>query len=123
MQPVVPAGSGPTLEDVRSVSIVSVPSYPRGPVALSSSGRVAARKLRDFLYRFALEEEPHYRVALDELGEPPLPCPMDVSEWWAMFDRLVDEHPFTRLGATCVLENIGRERERSVTRSSTPRRF
>ncbi len=71
-----------------------------------------ARKntLREFLFKFGLEEEPHYKVAevdLLRLGEQPLPCPMDVSMWWAYFDQIVEQRPFVRLGATCVLENLG----------------
>lgn len=71
-----------------------------------------ARKntLREFLFKFGLEEEPHYKVAevdLQRLGEQPLPCPMDVSMWWAYFDQIVEHRPFVRLGATCVLENLG----------------
>lgn len=68
------------------------------------------RPLREFLFTFALEEEPHYKVAeidLERLGEAPLPCPLDVALWWAYFDRIVEERPFVRLGATCVLENLG----------------
>lgn len=66
--------------------------------------------LREFLFKFGLEEEPHYRVAevdLDRMGEKPLPCPLDVSLWWAYFDQIVEHRPFVRLGATCVLENLG----------------
>ncbi len=68
------------------------------------------RSLRDFLYRFALEEEPHFEVArhdLEHLGVTPLPCPLDVKLWWTFFDRIVSTRPFVRLGATCVLENLG----------------
>lgn len=66
--------------------------------------------LREFLFRFGLEEEPHYKVAevdLERMGEKPLPCPLDVSMWWAYFDQIVEHRPFVRLGATCVLENLG----------------
>ncbi len=66
--------------------------------------------LREFLFKFGLEEEPHYKVAevdLQRLGEKPLPCPVDVSMWWAYFDQIVEQRPFVRLGATCVLENLG----------------
>lgn len=66
--------------------------------------------LREFLFKFGLEEEPHYKVAevdLQRLGEKPLPCPVDVSMWWAYFDQIVECRPFVRLGATCVLENLG----------------
>jgi hypothetical protein len=67
-------------------------------------------RLREFLFKFALEEEPHYRVAevdLERMGQSPLPCPLDVSLWWAYFDQIVESRPFVRLGATCVLENLG----------------
>lgn len=73
----------------------------------SMTGR---RSLRDFLYRFALEEEPHFEVArhdLENMGQLPLPCPLDVKLWWAYFDQVVQVRPFVRLGATCVLENLG----------------
>ncbi len=77
----------------------------------AAHGSLARRKpLRDFLYRFALEEEPHYLVAQDDLanlGETPLPCPLDVTLWQAYFLRESAERPFVRLGATCVLENLG----------------
>lgn len=66
--------------------------------------------LREFLFKFGLEEEPHYKVAevdLQRMGERPLPCPLDVSMWWAYFDQIVEHRPFVRLGATCVLENLG----------------
>jgi hypothetical protein len=68
------------------------------------------RKLRDFLYKFALEEEPHFDIArhdLENLGVEPLPCILDVKLWWAYFDQVVQTRPFVRLGATCVLENLG----------------
>jgi hypothetical protein len=68
------------------------------------------KRLREFLFKFGLEEESHYRVAevdLDRMGEQPLPCPLDVSLWWAYFDQIVEQRPFVRLGATCVLENLG----------------
>lgn len=67
-------------------------------------------RLRQFLFKFALEEEPHYRVAevdLQRMGESPLPCPLDVSLWWAYMDRIVEVRPFVRLGAATVLENLG----------------
>ena len=68
------------------------------------------RSLRDFLFRFALEEEPHYKVAefdLRNMGLTPLPMLLDVALWWSYFDRVVEERPFIRLGAVCVLENLG----------------
>jgi hypothetical protein len=68
------------------------------------------RRLREFLFDFALEEEPHYEIArqdLEALGCVPLPCPLDVTLWWAHFKDVIPRHPFRRLGATCVLENLG----------------
>jgi hypothetical protein len=68
------------------------------------------RVLRDFLYGFGLEEEPHFDIArkdLEHLGTSPLPCPLDVTLWWSFFDEIVTQRPFVRLGATCVLENLG----------------
>jgi hypothetical protein len=62
------------------------------------------RKLRDFLYKFALEEEPHFDIArhdLANMGYEPLPCPLDVQLWWAFFDKIVVTRPFVRL------ENLG----------------
>jgi hypothetical protein len=73
----------------------------------SLSGR---RRLREFLFAFALEEEPHYEIArqdLEALGRAPLPCPLDVTLWWAHFNEVIPRQPFRRLGATCVLENLG----------------
>jgi len=67
------------------------------------------RRLREFLYRFANEEELHYLVAandLDKLGLNPLPMPFDVELWHAYFRSIVNERPFVRLGAATVLENI-----------------
>jgi hypothetical protein len=67
------------------------------------------RRFRDFLYNFALEEEPHYLIAakdLENLGLKPGECPLDVKLWWAFFDTQVYTKPFIRLGATCILENI-----------------
>lgn len=68
------------------------------------------RPLREFLFRFGLEEEPHYRVAaadLRALGAELLPPPIEVELWWSYFDRIVPTRPFLRLGATAVLENLG----------------
>lgn len=71
---------------------------------------VKHRKLRDFLYNFGLEEEPHYLLAkkdLKDLGHEPLPIPLDVKLWKGYFARICSEQPFIRLGGTCVLESIG----------------
>jgi Iron-containing redox enzyme len=71
---------------------------------------IGRRKLRDFLYRFAIEEEPHYQIAADDLralGTTPLAAPLDVRLWHAYFESILATRPFVRLGATCVLENLG----------------
>lgn len=68
------------------------------------------RKLRDFLYNFGLEEEPHYLLAqkdLKDLSHEPLTVPLDVKLWKGYFARICGEQPFIRLGGTCVLESIG----------------
>lgn len=67
-------------------------------------------RLREFLIAFGIEEEPHYRIAqkdLENLSQELLPIPLDVKLWWAYFDSIIDSHPFVRLGATCILENLG----------------
>ena len=80
-------------------------------LAIAGHPSLAGRRvLRDFLYRFGLEEEPHFDIArhdLENMGSEPLPCPLDVRLWWAYFDSVVQTRPFVRLGATCVLENLG----------------
>lgn len=75
-----------------------------------TSRSVRKEKLRQFLFSFALEEEPHFKVAesdLRNMGLTPMKMPLDVALWWAYFDRIVEEKPFVRLGTTCVLENLG----------------
>ena len=67
-------------------------------------------RFRDFLYRFGSEEEPHFEVAardLTALDQKLLPAPLDVQLWWAFFDSVIDVRPCLRLGASCILENIG----------------
>jgi hypothetical protein len=67
-------------------------------------------KLREFLVAFALEEEMHYRIAardIENLNQTLLPIPLDVKLWWAYFDSIIYSRPFVRLGATCILENLG----------------
>jgi hypothetical protein len=67
------------------------------------------RPLRRFLFDFANEEEQHYLVAAGDLRRMDLPLldePLDVTLWHAHFRAIVDEHPFLRLGAACVLENL-----------------
>jgi hypothetical protein len=77
----------------------------------ASHPSLARRKpLREFLFKFALEEEPHYMVAkkdLENMGIEPLPIPAETEIWWAYFNSIIFEKPLIRLGATCVLENIG----------------
>lgn len=76
----------------------------------SSPALAKHRKLRDFLYKFGLEEEPHYLLAkkdLKDLGFEPLPIPLDVKLWKGYFSRVCSEQPFIRIGGTCVLESIG----------------
>jgi hypothetical protein len=67
------------------------------------------RNLREFLYRFANEEELHYLVAAKDLaafGTAPLPINIDVELWHAYFRSVMHERPFVRLGAAAVVENI-----------------
>ena len=68
------------------------------------------RKLREFLCNFANEEEPHFLIArndLEKMGLQPLPMPLDVALWQSYFHDRNSSRPFHRLGATCVLENLG----------------
>jgi hypothetical protein len=67
-------------------------------------------KLREFLVAFGMEEELHYKIAckdLEHLGQSVLPIPLYVKLWWAYFDAVITSRPLVRLGATCVLENLG----------------
>ncbi|WAL61496.1 hypothetical protein [Thermocoleostomius sinensis] len=67
-------------------------------------------KLREFLVAFGLEEEMHYKIAckdLENLGYDVLPVPLDVKLWWTYFDSVIHSRPLVRLGATCILENLG----------------
>jgi hypothetical protein len=76
----------------------------------SHSSLAPKPKLREFLVNFGFEEELHYRIAekdLENLGQSLLPAPLDVKLWWAYFDSVIDARPFVRLGATCILENLG----------------
>lgn len=79
-------------------------------MAIAANPRTAKKKnLRKWLIQFAQEEEFHYEIAradLQELGVDPLPIPFDTQLWWNHFDSLLQGHPFIRLGATCILENI-----------------
>ena len=78
--------------------------------ALAANSKLGKKPgLRDWLLQFGKEEEYHYLVAasdLKELGEKVSECPLDVKLWWLYFDTVLQTHPFQRLGATCILENI-----------------
>ena len=78
--------------------------------AMAANPAMAAKKsLRRFLLNFGDEEETHFQIAqkdIENLGQEILPVNLDVRLWWAFFDRIVNESPFIRLGATCILENI-----------------
>lgn len=76
----------------------------------SHSSLATKGKLREFLIAFGIEEEMHYRIAkkdLENLGQSLAPMPLDVKLWWAYFDSIIDTRPLVRLGATCILENLG----------------
>ena len=83
----------------------------RALLRVAASARLAKkRKLRDFLFKFALDEEPHFLLAesdLKALGENTAPQPLESAIWWAYFNSTLDTEPFQRLGGTCILENIG----------------
>ena len=77
---------------------------------VASHTEMSSRKsLRNFLVEFGDQEEQHYLIAkrdLENLQQELLePC-LDVQIWWRYFDAVVQERPFLRLGATCILENI-----------------
>jgi len=87
--------------------------------AAAHSDLVRKKRLRKFLFDFANEEEQHYLVAandLAKLGLPLLEEPFDVLLWHVYFRSLVDEHPFLRLGAASVLENLSGGSARHITR-------
>jgi hypothetical protein len=70
---------------------------------------VHKKALREFLVKFALEEESHFEIALRDLknlGREPGESPVPIKIWWAYFDSVVSSKPFLRLGATCILENV-----------------
>lgn len=79
--------------------------------AIASHSSLSTKpRLREFLIAFGLEEEPHYRIAqkdIEHLSQELLPIPLDVKLWWTYFDSIINSRPFVRLGATCVLENLG----------------
>lgn len=66
-------------------------------------------KLKKFLIQFGNEEELHYAIAekdLKNLNADVGEAPLDTKLWWAYFDKVVQDRPLIRLGATCILENI-----------------
>lgn len=82
---------------------------------------VRKKALRKFLFDFANEEEQHYLVAAGDLARMNLPVlaePFDVTLWHAYFRSVVDERPFIRLGAACVLENLAGGDAREETRAA-----
>lgn len=78
--------------------------------AVAGNARLMNYKgLREFLVRFAHEEELHYLLAqkdLEHLGEPLQECPKEVVVWRRFYESTMEEYPFWRLGATVILENI-----------------
>lgn len=71
---------------------------------------ISKGKLREFLVAFGMEEELHYKIAckdIENLGHKVLPVPLYVKLWWSYFDSVIESRPLVRLGATCVLENLG----------------
>jgi len=83
------------------------------------------KSFRNFLIKFAIEEENHFLLAQKDLhntGGEIGPIPLDVKLWWSYFDTIVDTSPMIRLGATCVLENIASfaKDEIKATMQNTP---
>jgi hypothetical protein len=78
-------------------------------IAAAHPDIVVRKGLRDFLMKFGIEEEPHFQIAqkdLQNMKRTPEAKPFDVHVWWMFFDSIINERPFIRLGATCVLENL-----------------
>lgn len=78
--------------------------------AAAAHPELASRKsLRKFLLNFGDEEESHYLIAkkdLENANLPLYPANLDVKLWWSYFNSIIEDRPFVRLGATCILENI-----------------
>lgn len=67
------------------------------------------RKLRDFLYRFANDEELHHQAVAQDLlalGLTPSAISADVELWHGYFRSIVGERPFVKLGAAAILQTI-----------------
>jgi len=70
--------------------------------------------LRKFLFNFALEEEKHFLIALNDIKNSNAilhSICLDTQLWKNFFDKKIITNPFLRLGATCILENITSESE------------
>ncbi len=83
-------------------------------------------RLREFLVRFAFEEELHFKIAekdLENMGRKPHPITLDTRLWWSFFDGEVRERPLVRLGATCILENITTEGSAVIDRILSASRY
>ena len=68
------------------------------------------KKLRQFLVRFAWEEEMHFKLAekdLKNLGAETGEMPFLVQLWWAYQKEAIAQRPLERLGAASILENVG----------------
>ncbi len=75
------------------------------------------KSLRTFLIKFAQEEEDHFLIAekdLHNMNEKVIPPTIDIKLWWAYFNSILETHPFIRLGATCILENISSGFEKDI---------
>ena len=80
-------------------------------IAASHPDLAHKRRLREFLIGFGNEEESHFEIALRDLTslgfDATEEAPFEVQLWRAYFNSIINERPFIRLGATCILENIG----------------
>jgi hypothetical protein len=84
------------------------------------------RQFRDFLIKFANEEELHYLVAANDLyklGEMPIMMPFDVELWHAYFEKVTASRPFLRLGTACVLETISAGKARAWVKKALEGKF
>lgn len=77
------------------------------------------RALRKTLVDFANEEEHFAELIhkdLKELKATPLPAPFEVELWWAYFDKQVYTHPFLRIGAALIYENLPEKAKDTISR-------
>lgn len=78
-------------------------------LAASHPNIIKNNRLRKFLYQFSWEEWPHFTIAAKDIqnsGAEIGQMPFEVALWHAYFQSVIDERPFLRLGAACILENI-----------------